>query len=54
MISKEIKGAVKSNDDVYNDVGVGESRKEDAQPSQIYASISAEHKAKKRLVAETT
>lgn len=39
---------INKDDDVHKNVGVGRSGKEDAQPSQIYASISAEHKARKR------
>ena len=51
MINEKVKGEIESNADVHKDVGVGGSGQEVAQTSQIYASISAEHKAKKRWVA---
>ena len=37
------------DDDVYEDVEVGGSGEDDGdEPSQVYASVSADHKAKKR------
>ena len=51
-IESQGEAEIKPNDDVHKDIEVGGSGNNDAdEPSQFYASISAEHKAKKRLVA---
>lgn len=49
MVMENIKADFKSNDDVVKSVGVELGIVGD-EPTQIYASISAEDKAKKRCM----
>ena len=51
MIKKDIKAKIRPRDDVGNDAEVGGSGNDDHEPAHTYASISAEHKAKKRWAA---
>ena len=46
MVKEDIEAEVPPYDDVYEDVEMG--GEDDDEPSQIYASVSTEHKAKKR------